>query len=224
MQSLHEIAQDRYNFSANQLVIFSSVFIYLEQLEEILPSALAILILAVEGLFLVGGLPLIFDLRSLFILSLTAISLLLSIMSSLFYFNISLNIVTLFHLIMLPAFLFEFLLKIGYLFLFNTKSLSNTLSKENNVKLKGLQLVFDTAINTSSTFLLVITLASFGILGFCKTYNFSTLFVVLFSTCFNTLIHISLFYPTLLVVFGPSWRPARIRSATKSQVDQIQEK
>ncbi len=116
---LKVLAEEKYNFSRDSLVIFSSVYGLIEQLSEIFPSVIAILMLSVECLFF-GGLFLVFDLKSIFIQIIIGVSLVVSILANMSFFNLSLNIVNLFQLIMLPAFIFEFLFYSLYLFLYQT--------------------------------------------------------------------------------------------------------
>ena len=80
----------------------------MEQLAEIFPSIITLVTILLEGVFF-GSLLFIFDLRSIYIELFVFISLVLSIFSNLYIFGITLNIVTLYQMIILPAFLVEFL-------------------------------------------------------------------------------------------------------------------
>ncbi len=122
--NLQALAEEKYNFTKNDLFFFSSVYIFIEQLREIFPSVLSIFILSVECMFF-GALVLVFDLKSIFIQLMIGSSLIVSIFSNLSLFGVSLNIATLFQLIMLPAFLFEFLFYTLYLFLYQTNSIES---------------------------------------------------------------------------------------------------
>lgn len=250
MHQIKDLADYKYNFSRDDLIVFSSVYIFLEQLNEIFPSIFALITITAEAIFF-GSLFLFFDLKSILIKLSVVVSLILSIFSNLYIFQISLNIVTLYHMIMLPAILIELMFYTTHLFLFKTSNTRNQASAEeddkskdsssssttnsfenensclNNeiiateintksitnyeishgdkeVRFKRLQLVLNKNVNLSSLYLLFISF-SFGFMGFCKTYNFHTLYLVLLITCLNTCVHVYFFYPNLLNLFGTCW-------------------
>lgn len=263
LEAIQSLAEEKYNYDKEFLIIFSAVNVFLEQLREIFPSVLSLFMLSIECLFL-GSLFLVFDLQSIFIQMIIGISLVLSILSNIYVFNLSLNIVTLFQLIMLPAFLFEFLFYTLYLFLFKTNFLesksndsfnlinipklltekdtinlkeyhsnstasstsdnsiesdfntlqivtndeqtnhidqSNELIKNNNIKF-----LMKNCIDITFIYLFILSIISFSIMFNCVTYNFHSLFLILMITCVNILIHLCLFYPNLLILFGTCWK------------------
>ena len=258
MNDIQYLAEDKYQYSKQQLIIFSSVYIFLEQLNEIFPSIIALISLPMECVFVVS-LFLMFDLKSIFIQSVIFVSLILSIFSNLYIFKISLNIVTLFQLIMIPSLLIEFLLYTGHLFLLKTPSdlskkknkppitktiptvisgggsdeayakSSGTSSSLESLELiqnntnelvqvaaipevnkkhqhhKRLRFVLGKNLNLTSLFLVFICTFSFSIMSFCDTYNFHTLYLVLMIACLNTFVHVYIFYPNLLGLFGTCW-------------------
>lgn len=116
MHDLQHMAEAQ--FEKGELIVFSSVYVYLEQLGEIFPSVLTLVTILVESVFF-GSLFLFFDLRSICIKLLVFVSLILAIFSNLYIFGISLNIATLYQMIVLPALLIEFLFYTMYLFLYN---------------------------------------------------------------------------------------------------------
>jgi hypothetical protein len=198
-----------------------------------------------------AGLFLTFDLNSLIILILIVISLIFSVLSNLVLLNISLNIVTSFHLIMLPAFIFEFFYSTTYLFLYKIenedclkklfknkkdeaqkiickngeisgRSLDNYkklfIENENstkNLKFKNLIFVNQTTSKISCLLLFLISIFSLILTFFSETYNFRSLFNILFVTSFNLLLHINLFYPILLFLCGTTWKNG------KNQIEKI---
>lgn len=117
MQDLQHMADTQ--FEKGELIVFSSVYVYLEQLGEIFPSVLTLVTILVESVFF-GSLFLFFELRSICIKLLVFVSLILAIFSNLYIFGISLNIATLYQMIMLPALLTEFLFYTMHLFLYKT--------------------------------------------------------------------------------------------------------
>lgn len=250
MNSLKSLAEEKYNMTKDKLILFSPVYLYLEQLDEINISFISIFILAFECIFL-GGLVLIFDLKSVLILMLAASSLLLSIFSNVFIMGISLNVVTLFQFIMVPFFIFDFFYHTAYLFLFKNEnstkkkiiinnnnvsitskslipeesssncSMSSLENKNNGLfkffcgkrssvesekaRILYLKFIFNNYTQTTCSYLIFNLFFSFFFMCFCSTYNFHTLFIILTSISLNLLIHLLLFYPVLLVQFGPCW-------------------
>jgi hypothetical protein len=119
MHNMRWLAESRYHFARDEIMIFSTVNPYLEQLDEIGQSFLSIVILNVEAVVFIAFF-LLFDLRSIFLLALALTSCFTSILASMVYLGLSLNIVTLGHFIMMPAFLCEFFLATSYLFVFKS--------------------------------------------------------------------------------------------------------
>lgn len=239
--SLTDLAQEKYNFTKHNLIIYSSVFVYLEQLAEIVSSTVSMFVLSLESMFLVG-LLFLFDIKSLLLLLCVVASFLLSLLSNLFLFGISLNVVTLFHLVIVPCFIVEFFYSTAYLFLFNAvkpnkqirsissnvESTSQTLVSSpivfqssslspKKLKLNHVKFVFESSTQTSAIYLLTITLCSLIFMSFCTTYNFHTLFAILTSTCVNIFLHITLFYPSLLILFGTCWPKTRTNRFKRSK-------
>lgn len=121
MDNIQYLADTKYNFKRDEMIIFSSIYVYLEQLGEILPSTITLAASLLECVFF-GSLFLFFDLKSVYLKLIVFISLLVSIFANFYAFEISLNIVTLYQMIMLPAFLIEFLFYTMHLFLYKTSS------------------------------------------------------------------------------------------------------
>jgi hypothetical protein len=225
MMAIKTLVEEKYKFNKDTAIVFSSLFIYLEQLIEIFPAFLSVVLLSIDCLFF-GNLLLLFDLRSIFLSILIVFSSFLSIFSWLFLFNISLNTVTIFEFLMVPAILFEFFHYFSYLFLYNNRSSSivkiQLLEKFNsNVqdaesqsecfdhqkeRLRCLRITLQKC--SASSTLLINCLISFFVMIFCSTYLFRTLFVILFSTIFTITIHLFLFYPVLLSYLGTCWMPS----------------
>lgn len=121
MEDINYLAFEIYKYPRDELIIFSSVYLFLEQLGEIFPAIISLVAILIEGIFIVSLLY-IFDLKSIIIEIFLLISLILSIFSNLYIFGITLNIVTMFQMIMLPAFLIEFLSYTMHLFLYKSQS------------------------------------------------------------------------------------------------------
>jgi len=269
MHNLKSLAKTKYNFSESDMIIFSPVYIFLEQLEEILPSMVSIFLLNFESALL-ASFFILFDFKTLIIQIIMMISLLLSVIASAVVFNLTLNIVTLYHFLLLPALICEFLFNIPYFFLYKASQLSreqkeqqqqlqdqqqkmckpndevlfnsnenetntddineisikknesqnrqenknNDLSSStnatfNNLKLKyrvkQLKFAYDQCIKPTAMFALFIVMLNFSIMYSCSTYNFQTLYIFLMSFSFNLFLHLFLFYPNLLILFGTCW-------------------
>jgi len=119
MEEINYLAYEVYKYPRAEMIIHSTIYTFLEQMGEIFPSIITLVMILLEGVFL-GSLFLVFDLKSIFIEMLVFVSLIFSIFSNLYIFGITLNIVTLYQMVMLPAFLVEFLSYTMYLFLFKT--------------------------------------------------------------------------------------------------------
>lgn len=116
MYKLKWLAESKYNFSKDEIVIYSAVDVFLEQLDQINSSVSTIMLLSIESIILISFLVL-FDLKSIFILSVILISCLLAILANMFLFGMSLNIVVLTHFLMVPAFLGDFFLYWIFIFM-----------------------------------------------------------------------------------------------------------
>lgn len=118
MHDLNYIANEyaqKLNLSSDSIITYSAVYIFLEQFEEVLASFITMIILNIEFIIFTAFF-IIFDLRSLLILLTINISLITSIISNMFLINLSLNISTLYHFLILPALLSEFFLYTAYSF------------------------------------------------------------------------------------------------------------
>ena len=78
---------------------------------------------------------------------------------------------------------------------------SNELIKNNNIKF-----LMKNCIDITFIYLFILSIISFIIMFNCVTYNFHSLFLILMITCVNILIHLCLFYPNLLILFGTCWK------------------
>ena len=136
MYNVKSLARIKYGFAPDELMIFSTINVLNEQIEEMPQSFLTIVLLSIESLLLVAFF-LYFDLRSILLLGIMLVSCSVSVLASMLYFGYSLNAVTLMHFIMLPAFLCEFFFTSGYMFLFRApKPESDRHGKTLNVYLK----------------------------------------------------------------------------------------
>ena len=157
VEAMHELkwmALKKYNMTSDDVVIYSSIYLFLEQLDELDTTFISIFMLNLEAILLVSYL-LIFDLKSVLILFLVCVSFVVSIVSSLYLFGYSLNIVTLVHFLIVPCFISEFLYPSSYLYLFkkNTSFSKNKAVKEDNdgLKLDGDEIIADKASNDVNT-------------------------------------------------------------------------
>ncbi|RMZ98318.1 patched domain-containing [Brachionus plicatilis] len=210
MNQLKSLATEKYNFTNQDLIIYSNVFLYLEQLNEIYPTFVAIFVLSFECIFF-GSLMLIFDLRTILIIQLVGISYFVSVIANMVQFGISLNIVTMMQLIIIPAFLFEFFYHQAYLFLYTVEdgaqkrrstsvaSVEKKMDKSiQRVKIKRLKFSFEKSSKKSATFFLFIALFGLNFMYFCDTYNFHSLYIILMSISLNLFLHLVVVYPVLI--------------------------
>ena len=116
MHKIGELVYDKYKFDTSTIV-YSAVYPILEQLDELPSTLLSLVMLTVESMVLVG-LVFLVELRTIVLLSLMALSLFLSVVSNVFLFGMSLNIVVLVNLCMLPAFVCEFFTSPAYVYLY----------------------------------------------------------------------------------------------------------
>ena len=116
MHELKFLAKEKYNLT-EELIIFSPVFVYFEQLDELLTSFVSFFVLNLESIILVAFL-FIFDVKSIVILAILVVSFVISILANLFLLGYSLNIITLIHFLMVPSFISEFFFGTGYLILY----------------------------------------------------------------------------------------------------------
>ena len=133
MNTLKAIAENKYGFSKDELIIHSSVFPMLEQLGELIPATLSQFVLSLECVLAVAILLALVDLASVLVLALVHISFALSLLGNMFAFDLSLSIVTLLHLQMVPAIVIEFFAYMGYLYLFSAVRKRSSDSHHNNI-------------------------------------------------------------------------------------------
>lgn len=121
MNDIKYLAVNKYNFTLNEdLVVFSSVYVFFEQMEELTPTFITFILLNIECCVLISFI-LIFDLRTILIMTLILISTLVSIASNIFLFNFTLNMVVLVHFIMIPALICELFYSPLYSYLYSFK-------------------------------------------------------------------------------------------------------
>lgn len=214
MNQLKSLALEKYNFTSKDVLIYSNVFLYLEQLNEIYPTFVAIFMLSFECIYF-GSLMLIFDLRTILIIQLVGISYFVSVIANMVQFGINLNIVTMMQLIIIPAFLFEFFYHQAYLFLYTVEdeqkikknsTLSENIEKSiRKIKIKRLKFSFEKSSKKSAIFFLFIALLGLNFMYFCDTYNFHSLFIILMSISLNLFLHLAVVYPVLIILIGPCW-------------------
>lgn len=213
MNQLKSLAVERYNFTTQDVMIYSNVFLYLEQLNEIYPTFLAIFVLSFECIYF-GSLMLVFDLRTILIIQLVGISYFVSVIANMVQFNINLNIVTMMQLIIIPAFLFEFFYHQAYLFLYtvedgaqknNSIGINNLDKSIQKIKIRRLKFSFDKSSKKSAIFFLFIALFGLNFMYFCDTYNFHSLYIILMSISLNLFLHLTILYPVLIILIGPCW-------------------
>ena len=268
MLNLKFLAETKYNFSQQDVIIYSPIYSFLEQLDELLPTFISIFVLNFECVLFVSFFFL-FDLSSMMILLAVNISLLFSIVANTLMLNLTLNIVTLYHFLLLPAVVSEFLFFISYSYLFSVsakirkcggnelrrpvggerkcddlpsvsttneiKSLVEEINRPetsqsssmaspdadpplnhqllkvkqskiaHNARLIQLKHSYNQCIKHSSSFVINILMFALGLMYYCNTYNFSSLYIFMMSFSFNLFLHIFFFYPILLVFFGTTW-------------------
>ncbi|CAF0838566.1 unnamed protein product [Brachionus calyciflorus] len=180
MKTLKNLAQQKHNFSNEDLIIYSYVFLYLDQIEEVFPSILSIIILSIE-LMSLTILIFLFNLKLFLIMFLITSSCLVSIVSNLITFGITLNIVSLMHSLFVPVIIFESFLCTNYAFLV----------EPNNFHYKRIS-------DITSIYFFFISFLGLIFMITCNSYSFQVLFIVLMSTCTNLSIHLFLLYPILL--------------------------
>ncbi len=121
MNDIKYIAVNKYNFSLNDdLVVFSSVYVFFEQMEELTPTFITFILLNIECCILISFI-ILFDLQTILIMTLILISLIISIASNIFLFNFTLNMVVLVHFIMIPALISDFFYSPLYSYLYSFK-------------------------------------------------------------------------------------------------------
>ncbi len=132
MQQLEYLAKERFNKHGNNVLIFSVVYPFLEQIEELTPSLISMFLLNIECILLVCIIFLV-DLKSVLILLILLISFVLSVLSNVFLVGYTLNIVTLMHLIIIPSVVCEFFINNTYLYLYSTRRLlKKTINQDSN--------------------------------------------------------------------------------------------
>jgi hypothetical protein len=222
MHKLESMAK-RYGFERDILIIYSPVYVFLEQLDETIPTLVAVLLLTFEALVLVSF-ALFCEPRSIIIVAVIQASTLVSIMGTLFCFNFSVNAATLVHLITLPTFMCEFYLHMPYAYLNpdeheatdKSKISRTTIAIENSrdepvsddaqVRYRMCKIAFNKSAKHTSYFLLNVIFFNLFIITKASTYTFQTLVLFLGATVFNLCLHLYLFYPLMFAMFGVVWR------------------
>jgi hypothetical protein len=120
MNDIKHLAKYKYNFTDDEFLVYSSVNIFFEQMEELTPTFLTLILLNFECVILVSFF-LLFDLKTIFLLAILICSTLVSIAASIFLFDFSLSLIVLVHFVMIPAFVCEFFYSATYLYLYSFK-------------------------------------------------------------------------------------------------------
>jgi hypothetical protein len=131
LKKIREIGHVRYNFTNNNLMVFSSVGVYLEQIYAVPNELFAIFFFLIESIILFSML-LTFNLQIVFVMVLMVCSFVVSVSAFFLTLGMSFNFVTLVELIILPAFISEFIFYSPYLFLFKTLSNNNNTAANEN--------------------------------------------------------------------------------------------
>lgn len=208
----------KYNFNLdNDTVIYSIVDVLFEQLEELNPSLLVIILISIESIVILSFF-LMLDLRSIFILAVCLVSCCLAIVGNMLMLDVKFNFIVLVHYLLLPALLGEHFLTNGYLYLLEASDsvpdnpdrhsskvfIKLTRMHENN-RVKRVRYAFFKYTIFCVYYLVFILFAAFFSTNFCSTYSFVTLYKFLLITFFNLALHLGIFHPLLLTFFGPSW-------------------
>ncbi len=138
------------NLSQSDFIVFSPVYVYLEQLEEIVASLISMFLLNSEYIMLIGFF-LVFDVKAVLVLLAISASLLAAILANFVLLGLSLNIVTLNHFLLLPAFICEFLLYTTYSLRSDpTSGSADSNGNEMRLLIKGLKLDSECESNKST--------------------------------------------------------------------------
>ncbi len=132
LKQLSDNQASELNLTSSDLIVYSPVYIYLEQLDELLHTFLSILVISIESFTIISFFFLL-DLPSIFFIFLINLSLILSTVANLILMGFTLNIVTVYNFLLLPALLNEFLIYSSFLFLANkaSKCIQMTVDGEN---------------------------------------------------------------------------------------------
>lgn len=228
---LNWLAHTKYGYATDELIIYSIIDVFFEQMEQLPYSFFSIALLSIEAIVLVSFL-LIFDLKTIFLMAAILISCVLAIFSNMILLGVKFDFVVLMHFILLPAFLCEFFLPAGYLYLYSVKkkkkrvptvqqdveksdleekseNKSSSIVKSpkiiQNNRLKRLRFAYLNYCKHSAFFLLIIAFSSFLLTNFVNTYAFSMLYKFLLVTFLNLFLHLAVFFPTLLSSLGSNW-------------------
>lgn len=233
-ERLEWLAYNKYGFKRDQLVFFSIIDVYFEQMAELKTQYLAIAILGIEAIVLIGFL-FVFDLKTIFFLTITTVSFTLAVLAAMIISSVKLNFVVLMHFTMMPAFVAEFFVATPYLYLYPGEikvrkkrstslrtdvdkfspedELRSDLSprtslsnrKPNFRRFKQLEFAFENFIKHSIFFLLAVAMPSFLLTNFASTYAFAMLLKFLLVVIFNLVLHVAVVFPLLLALFGSVW-------------------
>lgn len=182
------------NLTASDIVIYSPVFPFLEQLDELVPSTVSILMLSLESIAFVSFF-LLLDVRSVWLLFLMTGSLGICTIGGLSLYSISLNVSSLYHLLLLPGMLSEFMMTMGHVFLLAQ-------GEEKNRRLK---IVFDEVAKPTGEYVNIPVLLGFGLMRLCTTYSFNALSTLIMIFGINVWLHVLIFYPAVLMITGTCW-------------------
>ena len=117
MHQIPYLAETKYNFSKSDLIVYSPIYVFLEQIDELQPSLASMLLFTVESI-VISSFFLYFDLKSVFLLFIIVSSAIIAIISNILFFGLNLNIVILYQILLLPALLSQFSFYLPYSFLF----------------------------------------------------------------------------------------------------------
>jgi predicted RND superfamily exporter protein len=173
------------------MIVFSNLFLFIEQLVEILPSTLTtvgvtIVVITIVTIFFMPQPTLIIT------IALSLFSILLGVFGFMYYWDISLSSITMIHLIMTVGFSVDFSAHICHAYLAIDSD-----SRDTKVQLaldRSGGPIFNAAFST---------LLGVSVLGFANSYIFKTFAKLMFLVIFFGLVHSVLLIPVVLSFIGP---------------------
>lgn len=115
-EKLNHLAQSKYGFARGEVVFYSIIDVFFEQMRELPSHYLSIAVLTIEALILFSFL-IVVDLKTILLLALVLISFALSVFAGMILLAEKLNFVLLMHFMLVPGLTAEFFFSTPYLYL-----------------------------------------------------------------------------------------------------------
>lgn len=194
------------NTALHAVTTYSPAFIFFEQYQVILPETLKNLGMTVLASFVVTSVLLPHP-ALIFLILLTLVMILVGLIGFMYFWELTLNFITMIHIIMSVGFSVDYCAHIGHGFM-DSRSSDRHLGAQRAIKKTGAP-IFNGAL---SSFIGIIFLV------FSESFIFKSFFKIMFLTIIFGVAHSLFFLPNVLSIIGPKFEDDTYRTQNKKYI------